>query len=303
MTDTHAPELVASCWTSAGNVAPLQIPETSPVPIADRIGAIASTGWSGFGLAHDDLAAVRSTLGFPALRSLIDDAGLRHVEVELLSDWWDESLSHRWRPQFDLLLEAAETLGAKFIKVGTTIGKPLDDLNFLVEPLRRLTAEAALRGTRIALEPMPFSMVGSVPAAADLMRKVDMPGCGLVVDYWHVFRAGTTLDELSRSLDADQVFGVELNDADAEIRGSLFEDTRDNRRLCGQGEQDVTGFIKTLKSIGFNGPWGVEILSGEHRALPVREALRTAYETALACFPADPALETGNPSKNAAIPG
>jgi len=303
MTDTHAPELVASCWTSAGNVAPLQIPETSPVPIADRIGAIASTGWSGFGLAHDDLAAVRSTLGFPALRSLIDDAGLRHVEVELLSDWWDESLSHRWRPQFDLLLEAAETLGAKFIKVGTTIGKPLDDLNFLVEPLRRLTAEAALRGTRIALEPMPFSMVGSVPAAADLMRKVDMPGCGLVVDYWHVFRAGTTLDELSRSLDAAQVFGVELNDADAEIRGSLFEDTRDNRRLCGQGEQDVTGFIKTLKSIGFNGPWGVEILSGEHRALPVREALRTAYETALACFPADPALETGNPSKNAAIPG
>ena len=303
MTDTHAPELVASCWTSAGNVAPLQIPETSPVPIADRIGAIASTGWSGFGLAHDDLAAVRSTLGFPALRSLIDDAGLRHVEVELLSDWWDESLSHRWRPQSDLLLEAAETLGAKFIKVGTTIGKPLDDLNFLVEPLRRLTAEAALRGTRIALEPMPFSMVGSVPAAADLMRKVDMPGCGLVVDYWHVFRAGTTLDELSRSLDADQVFGVELNDADAEIRGSLFEDTRDNRRLCGQGEQDVTGFIKTLKSIGFNGPWGVEILSGEHRALPVREALRTAYETALACFPADPALETGNPSKNAAIPG
>jgi len=303
MTDTHAPELVASCWTSAGNVAPLQIPETSPVPIADRIEAIASTGWSGFGLAHDDLAAVRSTLGFPALRSLIDDAGLRHVEVELLSDWWDESLSHRWRPQFDLLLEAAETLGAKFIKVGTTIGKPLDDLNFLVEPLRRLTAEAALRGTRIALEPMPFSMVGSVPAAADLMRKVDMPGCGLVVDYWHVFRAGTTLDELSRSLDAAQVFGVELNDADAEIRGSLFEDTRDNRRLCGQGEQDVTGFIKTLKSIGFNGPWGVEILSGEHRALPVREALRTAYETALACFPADPALETGNPSKNAAIPG
>jgi len=303
MTDTHAPELVASCWTSAGNVAPLQIPETSPVPIADRIGAIASTGWSGFGLAHDDLAAVRSTLGFPALRSLIDDAGLRHVEVELLSDWWDESLSHRWRPQSDLLLEAAETLGAKFIKVGTTIGKPLDDLNFLVEPLRRLTAEAALRGTRIALEPMPFSMVGSVPAAADLMRKVDMPGCGLVVDYWHVFRAGTTLDELSRSLDAAQVFGVELNDADAEIRGSLFEDTRDNRRLCGQGEQDVTGFIKTLKSIGFNGPWGVEILSGEHRALPVREALRTAYETALACFPADPALETGNPSKNAAIPG
>lgn len=145
-----------------------------------------------------------------------------------------------------------------------------------------------MRGTRIALEPMPFSMVGSVPAAAELMRKVDMPECGLVVDYWHVFRAGTTFGELSRSLEAQQIFGVELNDADAEIRGSLFEDTRDNRRLCGQGDQNVTGFIRTMKAIGFDGPWGVEILSKEHRKLPVKEALRQAHATALACFPADP---------------
>ncbi|MEV7998170.1 MULTISPECIES: sugar phosphate isomerase/epimerase family protein [Pseudarthrobacter] len=285
MTTTPAPELVASCWTSAGNVAPLQNPEISPVPITERLEAIASTGWSGFGLAHDDLVAARSSIGFPALRGLIEDAGVRYVEVELLTDWWDENLAPRWRPQFDLLLEAAETLGARFIKVGTSMGQPLQDLDFLVEPLRRLTAEAALRGTRIALEPMPFSMVGSVPEAADLMRKVDRSDCGLVVDYWHVFRAGTTLEELSASLNADQIFGVELDDAAAEIRGSLFEDTRDNRRLCGQGNQDVSGFIQTLMSLGFEGPWGVEILSNEHRALPVKEALRAAHTTTLACFP------------------
>jgi sugar phosphate isomerase/epimerase len=298
MTKISAPELVASCWTSAGDAAPLQNPETSPVPIAARLAALASTGWSGFGLAHDDLAAARSTLGFPALRRLIDGAGFRYVEVELLSDWWDESLSHRWRPQLELLLDAAEMLGARFIKVGTAFGGPLDELDFLVEPLRRLTAEAALRGTRIALEPMAFSMVGRIPAAADLMRKVDMPGCGLVIDYWHVFRAGTTLDELSGSLEAHQIFGVELNDADVEIRGSLFEDTRDNRRLCGHGDQDVTGFIRTLKSIGFDGPWGVEILSEEHRARPVLEALREAHATAAACFAPHPTRDLGNPPAN-----
>ena len=228
--------------------------------------------------------ARRSTLGFPALRKLIDDAGFSYVEVELLSNWWDESLSHQWRPHFDLLLEAAETLGARFIKVGTAPGEALDDLDFLVEPLRRLTAEADLRGTRIALEPMAFATVGPLPAAAELIRKVDMPGCGLVVDYWHVFRAGTTLDELSTCLDANQIFGVELNDADADVRGTLFEDTRDNRRQCGQGDQDVIGFIRTMKSIGFDGPWGVEILSEDHRALPVLEALRETQARTLACF-------------------
>ncbi|GAB2738076.1 sugar phosphate isomerase/epimerase [Arthrobacter bambusae] len=261
-------------------------PETSPVPLGERLEAIASTGWAGFGLAYDDLVAARDTIGFSGLRKLIDQAGFRHVEVELLSNWWDESRSHEWKPQFELLLEAAETLGARFIKIGTAFGEPLDDLEFLVEPLRHLTKEASQRGTRIALEPMPFSMVGSMPAAAELMRSVDMPDCGLVVDYWHVFRAGTSLDELSRSLTPDQIFGVELNDADAEIKGTLFEDTRDNRRLCGEGDQDVAGFITTLQAIGFKGPWGVEILSEEHRARPVREALESARSTALRCFPA-----------------
>lgn len=286
MTAMHAPELVASCWTSAGDAVPLRNPETSPVPIADRIEAIASTGWAGFGLAHDDLAAVRATLGLQGLRKLIDEAGFRYVEVELLSDWWDDSLSYDWRPKFNLLLDAAETLGARFIKVGTAFGEAAPDLEVFVDPLRRLTAEAKARGTRIALEPMAFSTVRSIPAAADLVRSVGMPECGLVVDYWHIFRAGTTLDEISKSLTADQIFGVELNDADAHVRGTLFEDTRDNRQLCGHGAQDVTGFITTLQKLGFEGPWGVEILSEKHRSLPVREALRLAHSTALECFPA-----------------
>lgn len=286
MTYSSTPELIATCWTSAGDIAPLSTPETSPVPFAERVAAIGATGWAGFGLAYDDLVAAKDTIGFSGLRKLIDQAGFRHVEVELLTNWWDDSLSHEWRPQFELLLDAAEILGARFIKIGTAFSEPLDDLDFLVEPLRRLATEASERGTRIALEPMPFSMVGSMPAAAELMRSVEMPECGLVVDYWHVFRAGTSLEELSRSVTADQIFGVELNDADAEIRGTLFEDTRDNRRLCGEGEQDVTGFIKTLQAIGFNGPWGVEILSEQHRTRPVREALESARSTALQCFPA-----------------
>jgi sugar phosphate isomerase/epimerase len=261
-------------------------PERSPVPLDERLAAIASTGWSGFGLAHDDLAAAKNSIGFPALRSLIDDAGLSHVEVELLNDWWDDSRKDEWKPQLDLLLDAAEALGASFIKVGTAMGDGLDTYDQFVAPLQRLTKEAVNRGTRIALEPMAFSMVRSIPRSADLMRAVDMPDCGLVVDYWHVFRHGTPLQELAKTLTADQVFGVELNDADADVRGTLFEDTRDHRRLCGQGDQDVTGFIKTLQGIGFQGHWGVEILSDAHRALPVREALQIAHSTALACFTA-----------------
>jgi sugar phosphate isomerase/epimerase len=128
-------------------------------------------------------------------------------------------------------------------------------------------------------------MVDSIPRAADLMRSVDMPECGLVVDYWHVFRHGTTHDELAQKLTVDQIFGVELNDADAEVQGTLFEDTRDHDGFAVK-ETRTSPASSGLCKPWFQGPWGVEILSDAHRALPVREALQLAYSTALTCFPA-----------------
>ena len=66
--------------------------------------------------------------------------------------------------------------------------------------------------------------------------------------------------------------------------GTLFEDTRDRRTLVGQGAQDVVGFIRAMREVGFAGPWGVEILSIEHRQRPLIEALTVARDTTLDAF-------------------
>ena len=79
-------------------------------------------------------------------------------------------------------------------------------------------------------------------------------------------------------------FGVELCDAQPESIGTLFEDTRDRRTLVGQGAQDVVGFIRAMREVGFDGPWGVEILSIEHRQRPLIEALTVARDSALEAF-------------------
>lgn len=285
MAPVHPAKFVATCWTSAGNAAPLRASETSPIPVEDRISALAATGWSGLGLVTADLKAIHASIGFDTLREMIRAQGLEHVEVELLSGWWEPRSV--WQEDFQFLLEAARALDASFIKAGTAFGEPAPNLGFLVAPLRDLAKEAAANGTRIALEPVAFTQVNSVPRAADLVREVDHPACGLLVDFWHVFRTGTALAELRESLTADQVFGVELCDAENEVTGNLFEDTRDNRKYCGQGSQDVAGFIATMRDIGFDGPWGVEIISEEHRARPIHEALAAAIETTRRYFEAD----------------
>lgn len=273
-------ELIATAWTSAGDTSPMRTPATSPVPIAERVAAIAAAGYVGMGLVADDLAVIRDSIGFKALRDLIADAGLIHVEIELIERWWiprgEPGNSYDVR---DLLLEAADVLAPAFIKIGSELGPPATDLEPLVPPLRDLATQAADRGTRIAIETMPFSALATVPAGADLVRAAGHAGVGLLVDAWHVFRAGTSLDELRAALTPEIVFGVELDDAAQRMVGTMFEDTVNHRLLCGEGAFDLSGLIAVLRDSGFDGPFGVEILSESFRKLPVREALTLAAES------------------------
>jgi sugar phosphate isomerase/epimerase len=128
---------------------------------------------------------------------------------------------------------------------------------------------------------MPFSAIATVPMGAEIIAAAGHPGAGLLVDAWHVFRAGTTLAELSATLRPEMIFAVELDDAAPDVVGSLFEDTVDNRLLCGEGCFDLTGLVEVLRDLGFDGPWGVEILSTAYRSLPVADALKLAAESAL----------------------
>ena len=114
---------------------------------------------------------------------------------------------------------------------------------------------------------------------AEIISAAAHPGVGLLIDAWHVFRAGTSIDELRTALTPEMVFGVELDDAAADMVGSMFEDTVNHRLLCGEGAFDLRGLIGVLRDNGFDGPWGVEILSTTFRELPVREALKVAADT------------------------
>jgi sugar phosphate isomerase/epimerase len=67
---------------------------------------------------------------------------------------------------------------------------------------------------------------------------------------------------------------------DLELEGIPYWYTVHRRRYCGEGVFDLTGMAAALRTAGWTGPWGVEILSVEHRSLPVRDALRRAADSA-----------------------
>jgi sugar phosphate isomerase/epimerase len=73
---------------------------------------------------------------------------------------------------------------------------------------------------------------------------------------------------------------VHLADDDAQVVGTLLEDTISRRRVPGEGALPLVDFIRTLEAVGAGVEVAVEVLSDEQRALPAREAARRAADGA-----------------------
>src|SRR3954452_18751874 len=283
-------ELLATCWTHAGDAVPVPGRHLSPLDLRARAEAVAAAGFTGIGFTIDDLEAAHATYGLAQVKRICDDLGLVHLEVELLENWWTTGRPRRESDRTRMaLLRAADVLGARQIKIGPDVDvvegavRPLTDVAQWAAELHRLAGQAAEVGSRVALEPLPFSNITDFRLAAELVAAADHPAAGLAVDIWHLERGPSTLADLAE-IPGDKVFVVELNDAPASQSSDLFHETIHHRVLCGAGTFDVTGFVDTLRRIRFAGPWGVEILSEAHRRRPLQAALVDAHRTTMALF-------------------
>jgi sugar phosphate isomerase/epimerase len=282
-------ELIASYWTIAGDVYPIAPNEISPFPFEKRVEVTARAGYRGLGLLHADLMAVSNRLGHSEMRRILDANGIHHVELEFLSDWYAQG---RARAESDMvrkdLLEAAEALSARCIKIAPSIDEPsLDnvalDMPRMIESFAALSREAAKYGTSIALEIMPFSNIRTLSAALELVSTDPQPNGGLYLDIWHMARGGIDYSEVAK-IPQQFIKAVELDDADRDVVGTQWDDTRFHRRLCGEGALDIPAFLKATREAGYRGPYAVEIISQEHRRLSLEEEAKRSFETTVAQF-------------------
>jgi sugar phosphate isomerase/epimerase len=282
-------ELIASYWTIAGDVYPMAPNEISPFPFEQRVEVAARAGYRGLGLLHADLMVVSNRLGLSEMRRILDANGIHHVELEFLSDWYAQG---RARAESDKvrkdLLEAAEALSARCVKIAPGIEEPSFDkvaldMPRMIESFAALSREAAKYGTSIALEIMPFSNIRTLSAALELVSTDPQPNGGLYLDIWHMARGGIDYAEVAK-IPQQFIKAVELDDADRDVVGTLWDDTRFHRRLCGEGALDIPAFLKATREAGYRGPYAVEIISREHRRLSLEEEAKRSFETTVAQF-------------------
>lgn len=279
--------LLASYWTISAAF-PHTDREYSPFDFQHRVESAARAGFRGFGIWHTDLEHVLEKISLQEMKRIFDDNGIENVELEFLTDWF---LEREQRKKSDaqrrLLLQAAEVLRAHHIKVGdfnhTAVAMPR-----LMEAFRDLCADAANSRTKVGFELMPFAMIDSLEQALLLIEGAGQANGGIVLDLWHLVKLGISYEQVAR-IPLPYLTSVELSDGTFSAPWSLHEDTINHRRLCGEGEFDVPGFIQAVQRTGYQGPWGIEVLSERLRKLPLDELTTLSFNTTAAQF-RDPVL-------------
>jgi sugar phosphate isomerase/epimerase len=278
--------LLASYWSIAGGAWPHTDHEFSVFSFKDRVAAAARAGFTGFGIWHSDLEHTLKSISLSDMRKILDDHGMVHIELEFLNDWWfqdgERKLACDTRKR--MLLDAAAAFSARHIKVGDFFNTPCP-MAQLIDAFGALCAEAADRGTRIQFELMPFANIHTLAGALELVSGANAKNGGIIIDLWHVVKLGIPYADVAR-IPSRFLGGIELNDGLLKSPLELHEETINHRQLCGEGEFDVRGFVRTMLAAGYQGPWGIEVLNAKMRDWPLEQLTQRVATTTRAQFPA-----------------
>ena len=132
-----------------------------------------------------------------------------------------------------------------------------------VDDLTRLADLARTRGIRVAYEPIGWARwFSDYRQAWSLMRDVNHPNFGLMLDSLHVAATGLPLDAID-GFDVAKIFMVELCDW-PQTRLPPFEVARHYRLFPGEGVGPLREFVARLERIGYAGCYSVEVMNDHY---------------------------------------
>ncbi|WP_316762278.1 sugar phosphate isomerase/epimerase family protein [Pedobacter aquatilis] len=279
-------ELLAAYFTIAGDIHPFGPTEISTFSFKDRVEAAAKAGYKGFGMIRADIVYNEQLIGLKEMKKILDANGITKVEFEFLGGWYtkgkDRKDSDAYRKD---LMRAADVFNPINIKVAPTIGFDEKDNNIplMVDEFGKLAQEASEHGTNIAVEIMPFSNIRTLETGLAIVQGANHKNGGLLLDIWHINRGNIPYSEIAK-IPGQFVKSIELNDAEEYAVTPLWMDTIHRRKLTGEGVFDVKGFISAVQQTGYNGHYGVEVLSQEVRKMALTDMTKKSFDTSMSFF-------------------
>ena len=249
--------------------------------LEEKLRAIAAARFHAVELFENDLI---NFSGAPReVRQQAEDLGLA---IDLFQPFRDfegvtDDLFRRNLDRAERKFDTMAELGAPMILVCSNVQpNASDDVERTVDQLRALAERAARRNVRVGFEALAWgTRVSTYGQAWEIVRRVDHPHLGLIVDSFHTLVLGddpTGIAEIPR----DKLFFVQLADAPRLTLDPLSW-SRHFRCFPGQGELDVAGFLLPVLRSGYNGPLSLEVFNDVFRASDTRQTARDAMRSLL----------------------
>jgi 2-keto-myo-inositol isomerase len=177
------------------------------------------------------------------------------------------------------LCRIASEIGCPYVVVvpGRLTGEPRRE-KIVEESVRTLTelgriAERCRVGLAFEFLGQPDCSVQTLALADEIVRQAGQPNVGLVIDSFHFYAGGSTIDSID-ALDAGRLFIFHINDAE-DLPRERLEDR--HRLLPGFGILPLKEIIAALKRIGYDRVTSVEIFRPEYWARDPLELAREAH--------------------------
>jgi len=167
----------------------------------------------------------------------------------------------------------------------------LENFRLHVRRLRAVADILGQHGLRLGLEYVGpktswtaarFPFIHTMREMRELIAEINHPALGLLLDSWHWYTAGETVEDILR-LRGEEVVLVHLNDAPAGV--PVAEQVDSVRQLpLATGVIDLKGFLGALVQIGFDGPALIEPFYRPLREKPPEKALQLVSEAMRKCL-------------------
>lgn len=232
-------------------------------PIEDRFRAARAAGIDGVGIFAGQYAQLLAEDWSPArFHELIDDSGVRIVQVEALSGWGAHELASRYVDFEQIVWDMVDEFEVPYVQ---SIGPYDGTVDDAIERFGALCDRAAEHGTKVGLEFLPFTNIFDAADALAVVEGAARDNSGVCVDIWHHARGANDLD-LIRSIPVELIAGVQMSDGPATPTVADYKDDCLRFRVPpGTGEFEVDAFVSALLDLGVDLPWDLEVCNESAR--------------------------------------
>lgn len=230
-----------------------------------KLAAIAQAGFGGVEIFENDL------LGFDGsardVGALIRDHGLVCTCYQPFRDFegLPPGLRERALARAEAKFDVMEALGADLLLVCSSVHREASgDIERIVDDFRLLGERAARRGLRVGYEALAWGRhVHDHRVAWDIVRRVDHPAIGLILDSFHSLARRIPTAGIA-DIAPKKIFLIQIADAPQLSMDYLYW-SRHFRCLPSQGDFPVAEYVAAAAQAGYTGPLSLEIFNDRFR--------------------------------------